>query len=118
MSKHAKLVIAIFSFFALYVIYVLISGSGIGSFEEIRSSGEINQSVTLLVDRSKGFERDQNGNIVSFYVRDKDGEIATVSPNEPVTEDVANAEVVELFGHMHGHNFIAMRVSIVEMATD
>jgi hypothetical protein len=118
MSKHARLVIAIFSFFALYVIYVLMSKSGIGSFEEIRSAGEINQSVNVLVDRSKGFERDQNGHIVSFYVQDKEGEVATVSPNEPVTADIASAEVVELFGHMHGNNFVALRVSIAELAKE
>lgn len=118
MTKHAKLVIAIFSFFALYVILVLTCESGIGSFEKVRSAGEINQSVMVLVDRSKDFERDQNGNIISFYVRDKNGEVATVSPNEPVTGDVANSEIVELFGHMHGNNFIALRVSLVEMATE
>lgn len=118
MSKQAKLVIVIFSFFALYAIYVLTSGSGIGSFEEVRASGEINQSVNVFVDRSRGFEKDRNGNIVSFYARDKDGELAIVSPNEPVPPDIANAEIVELFGHMHGNNFVAIRVSVVEMAQE
>jgi hypothetical protein len=118
MSKHAKLVIATFSFFALYVIYVLTSGSGIGSFEKVRSAGEINQSVNVLVDRSKDFQKDQNGNIISFHVKDKNNELATVSLNEPITADLATAEIVELFGHMHGNNFIAIRVSIVELAQE
>ena len=112
------MVIAIFSFFALYVILVLTCESGIGSFENVRSAGEINQSVNVFVDKSMDFERDQDGNIVSFRVRDKNGELATVSPSEPVAADISNAEVVELFGHMHGNNFVAVRVSIVEMATE
>ena len=115
MSKHAKLVIGIFSFFALYVILALTCESGIGSFEKVRSAGEINQSVNVLVDRSQGFEKDQNGNIVSFHVKDKNGEVAKVSTNEPATSDIADAKTVELFGHMHGNNFIALRVGILEV---
>ncbi len=118
MTRHAKLGIVIVALFILYVIYILTSNEGIGSFEKIRAAGEINQSITVYVDQAQGFERDQNGNIASFYVTDKNGEQARVSPHEPVTAEIANAATVELFGHMHGNNFVATRVSIVEKATE
>ena len=118
MSTPAKLGILIFSLFILYVIYLLTSEEGIGSFEKIRSAGEINQNVKVFVNRSAGFERAQNGNIISFFATDKNGEQAKISLQEPVSGDIAGAEIVELFGHMHGNNFIALQVSIVETAKD
>ena len=116
MSTPAKMGIFIFSFLILYVIYLLTSEEGIGSFEKIRSGGEINQNIKVFVNKSAGFERDQNGNIISFYATDKNGEQAKISPQEPVSGDIAGAEIVELFGHMHGNNFIAVQVRIVETA--
>jgi hypothetical protein len=118
MSTPSKLGILIFSLFILYVIYLLTAEEGIGSFEKIRSGGEINQNIKVVVNRSAGFERDQNGNIISFYATDKNGAQAKISPQEPVSGDIAGAEIVELFGHMHGNNFIAVQVSIVEIAKD
>lgn len=118
MSKQAILGIVIVFFFTLYAINVLTANEGIGSFQTIRSSGEINQSVNVYVDRTKGFQKDNNGNIVSFFAKDKDGEQAKISLNEPVTADLANAEVVELFGHMHGNSFIAVRAKKVELANE
>lgn len=118
MSTPAKLGIFIFSIFTLYAIYLLTSEEGIGSFEKIRSGGEINQNIKVVVNKSAGFERDRNGNIISFYATDKNGEQVKVSPQEPVSADIASAEIIELFGHMHGNNFIAVQVSIVESAKD
>ena len=114
MSKQAKLGIVLVSFLTLYAIILLTADEGIGSFQTIRSGGEINQSVKVYVDKSKGFQKDNNGNIVSFFAKDKDGEQAKISVNEPVTADLASAEIVELFGHMHGNEFIAIRVGVVE----
>jgi len=118
MSTPAKMGIIILSLFILYAIYLLTSDEGIGSFEKIRSGGEINQNIKVFVKRSAGFEKNQNGNILAFYATDKNGEQAKVSLQEPVSGDIADAEIVELFGHMHGNNFIAVQVSIVESAKD
>ena len=118
MSTHAKIIIPIFLLFIIYAIYLLTRTENIGSFENIRASGEINRSVNVLVDGSKGFERDANNNIISFYIRDKHNAEAKVSLEEPAPGEIVNAEVVELFGHMHGNNFIAKRVSIVKLHTD
>jgi len=113
MSNHAKLISAIFLAFMGYAIYVLTSDE-IGSLETVRAAGEINQSVQVLVDHSKDFERDRNNNIISFYVKDMQNVEAKVKLEEPAPEDVITAEVVKLFGHMHGNIFIVKRVSIVK----
>ncbi|GAB4364812.1 MAG: hypothetical protein Kow0042_03640 [Calditrichia bacterium] len=118
MSKPAKLGIVIISIFTIYVIFVLTSNKGIGSFQTVRSGGEINQSIHVLVDKSKGFQKDGNGNIMAFYATDKDGEEAIVNLKEAAPAALANAEVVELFGHMHGNNFIAMWAKIKETSTE
>jgi len=118
MSTPAKLGIFIFTFFTLYAIYLLTSEEGIGSFEKIRSAGEINQNIKVFVNKSERFERDQNGNIISFYAKDKNGEQAKISLQEPVSADIASAKIIELFGHMHGNNFVAVQVRIVESAKD
>ncbi|RMH79241.1 MAG: hypothetical protein D6681_19280 [Calditrichaeota bacterium] len=114
MSAPKILALSIVVAFAGYVVYLLTGSNEIGSFEKVRAGGEINQTVKVFVDRSQGFEKDRNGRIVAFYVRDRNGARAKVSPKEPVPASVLGAEVVELFGHMHGNNFVAVRVSAVE----
>jgi hypothetical protein len=113
MSNHAKLILAISLAIIGYAIYVLTSDE-IGSLEAVRTAGEINQSVQVLVDHSKDFERDRNNNIISFYVKDMQNVEAKVKLGEPAPEDVITAEVVKLLGHMHGNIFIAKQVSIVK----
>ena len=116
MSNQKKLILPTFLLLTIYAIYILTSAKEIGSFDKIRSGGEINQNINVLVVGSKGFERDRNSNIISFYARDKIGAEAKVSLREPAPEEIINAEVVELFGHMHNDNFIALRVSIIKSA--
>lgn len=118
MSNHAKIIIPIFLLLIIYAIYTLTKTEDIGSFENIRASGEINRAVNVFVVGSKGFERDASNNIISFYARDKHDAEAKVSLQEPAPGDIVNAEVVELFGHLHGNNFVAKRVSIVKLYTD
>jgi hypothetical protein len=118
MSNHAKIIIPIFLLLIIYAVYTLTKTEDIGSFENIRASGEINRAVNVFVVGSRGFERDANNNIISFFVRDKQDAEAKVNLQEPTPEDIANAEIVELFGHMHGNTFIALRVDIVKLLTD
>jgi hypothetical protein len=80
----------------------------------IRAGGEINQSVNVGIAATRGFERDNNGNIVSFFARDKSGEEVKVNLREPASAEIMNAEVVELLGHMHSDVFIAVRASVVK----
>jgi hypothetical protein len=114
MNNQKKLLLPIFLLLTIYAIYILTSAKEIGSFDKIRSGGEINHNINVLVVGSKGFERDRSSNIISFYARDKNGAEAKVTLREPAPEEIINAEVVKLFGHMHNDNFIALRVSIIK----
>ena len=66
------------------------------------------------MDSEKGFERNQNGRIISFYARDKYNALAKVNLEEPAAEALMEAQIVELFGHMHGDNFVGKRLTIVK----
>ena len=114
MSKITKIVVPVFILFILYAIYILSPTDEVGSFDKIRAGGEINQSVNVQVVGSKGFKKDPNGNIISFYARDKNGQEALVNLREPVGEEIVSAKVVELFGHMHSDTFVAIRASVVK----
>lgn len=118
MSNHAKIIIPILLLLVIYAIYTLTQTEDIGSFENVRASGEINRSVNVYVVKSKGFERDANNNIIGFYTRDQHNEEAKVSLQEPAPVEIVDAEVVELFGHLHGNNFVAIRASIVKLRTN
>src|SRR3972149_1166082 len=86
------IVIMYFTYFA--------STDEIGSFSKFSPGSEINQSINAFVVKSKGFEKDANGNIISFYAGDKNGLEVQVSSHEPIPAEIVNAEVVELLGHM------------------
>ncbi|MCB0283013.1 MAG: hypothetical protein H6627_00160 [Calditrichae bacterium] len=114
MSNLTKVAVPTIILLAIYMIYHLTPGEGLGSFEKYKSSGEINQAINVAVVTSRGFGRDQNNKIVSFVARDKDGVESRVSLNNPAPEAISAAQVVELFGHMHGPDFVAARVTIVK----
>ena len=116
MSTQAKLILPVVLFFVVYAIILLLPSDDLGSFDSVRASGEINQSVNVMIDKSRDFERDRFNNIVAFYALDKHNKSAKIGLEEPAPKDLENALVVELFGHMHGDNFICKRLTIVKMA--
>lgn len=114
MSMQAKLGIGIVLLFSMVMILALTSNDGLGSFPDVRAAGEINQTIQVVVDKSKGFQKDAAGRILAFYARDKNGESALISLKEPGSPELAGAEIVEIFGHMHGETFIAVWAKVVE----
>jgi len=116
MSKFAKVAIPVSLVFVAYIFYIFQPTTEVGDFEKVRAGGEINQNINVYVEAERGFQRNAANQVVTFFARDKHGSVARVSPKEPVAAEVAGAEVVELFGHMHGDNFIALRVEVVESA--
>lgn len=54
----------------MYFTYFAKTGE-IGSFDKFSPGSEINQGINVFVVKAKGFERDANGNIISFYAADK-----------------------------------------------
>ena len=109
-----KIVITGFILFVLYAAYILRPSSELGSFEKIRSAGEINQSVNVLIVKEKGFARDASGKITAFFARDKFNAEATVHLSEPANHEIANANIVTIFGHMHDDNFMATRIDMLD----
>ena len=114
LSSQAKLILPIILLFVVFATLLFLPSNEIGSFSSVRASGEINQNVKVLVDSEKGFERNQNGRIMSFHARDKSNALAKVNLEEPAPEALMDAQVVELFGHMHGTNFVGKKVTIVK----
>ena len=86
----------------------------VGSLDKFRPGSEINQEINLFVVISKGFEKDANGSITSFYAADKNNVEVQVTSHEPISPEIANAEVVELLGHMHGNSLVAAKITIIK----
>ena len=86
----------------------------IGSFSKFSPGSEINQTINAAIVKSKGFEKDADGNITSFYAKDKNDVEVQVSSHEPIPAEIANAEVVELLGHMHENSLVASKISIIK----
>ena len=107
-----KIVIPVIILFALYAFYILSPSDELGSFEKIRASGEINQSINVRLDESMGVATDRNNNVVTFYALDRYNEQAKVGLQKPAAINIENADVLELFGHMHGTNFIALNITV------
>ena len=85
----------------------------VGSFSKFSPGSEINQSINVLVVKSK-IERDANGNIISFYAMDKNNVEVQITSHEVIPLEVADAEVLELLGHMHENTLTASRISIIK----
>lgn len=112
----SKLILPLISISVLAFIYYIYFAptSKLGSFTKFEKGTEINQEINVSVVKENGFERDASGGIISFYVRDKNNLIVKISLRDPVSDDIVNAEVVKLMGHMHGGNFTAAGVTILK----
>ena len=113
MSNLTKLIIPTLILIGIYLAFIFAPSEEIGSFDKVRAAGEINQNVYVKVATSRGFERDRSGSIMGFYVRDKDGNEARVNLKKPAPNEIINATVVELFGHMHSDLFVAADVTVI-----
>lgn len=114
MSKATKIVLPVLLLFAAYAVYVVSPKDELGSFRQVQQAGEINQTIQVLIDKTKGFEKDRGNNIVAFTARDRENLEARIGLQEPAPAGLQQAEVVEIFGHMHGNNFLAKRITIVK----
>lgn len=116
MKKFSKLILPLIVVTVLVVIYYLYFAptSELGSFTKFEGGSEINQEINVSVVKENGFERDSNGRIISFYARDINNLEIKITLHEPAPEEIVNAEVVELMGHMHGGNFTAAGITILK----
>lgn len=116
MKKLSKLilpliVIVVIAFF--YFTYFAPT-TQLGSFDKFSSGAEINQRINVRIVKSMSLEKDANGNIISFYAVDKNNVEVKVTSHEPVLPEIADADVVELLGHMHENGFTAAKISILK----
>lgn len=116
MRKYSKLILPLIAATVLVIIYYTYFAptKELGSFRKFDGGSEINQQINVSVVKEGGFERDANGRIISFYAKDKDNLTIKITVHEPLTDEIVDAEVVELMGHMHGENFTAASVSIIK----
>ena len=112
MKKISKIIIPIVVIYAVYIFYILSPSVELGSFDKIRAAGEINQSINVKLDKTMGVATDRNNQVVTFYALDRYNEQAKIGLQNPADVDIENAEIIEIFGHMHGNNFIALNVTI------
>lgn len=115
MNTQAKIFIPLVLAFCAYAFFNLFVKKEIGEFETIRLSGEINQSTYLYIAANRGFQRDAQNRITSFFATDRNGETAQVDLEEPAPAEMANALVVEVFGHMHGNLFLGKRAEVAQL---
>ncbi|MFA5804546.1 MAG: hypothetical protein WC879_07865 [Melioribacteraceae bacterium] len=114
--KISKLILPAIFIVVIAIMYFtyFASTDEIGSFTKFSPGSEINQEINVAIVKSKGFERDANGNITSFYASDKNNVEVKVTSHEPIPAEIVNAEVVELLGHMHENSLVASRISIIK----
>ncbi|MFA7421885.1 MAG: hypothetical protein WCZ90_19540 [Melioribacteraceae bacterium] len=116
MKKTSKLILPLIFAAVLAVIYYIYFAptSELGSFTKFEGGSEINQEINVSVVKENGFERDSNGRIISFYAKDRNNLTVKITLHNPVSDDIIDAKVVELMGHMHGGNFTAAGVTILK----
>ena len=116
MKNISKLILPVIIIGVIGLIYYtyFAPSDELGDFSKFSAGSEINQNINVAVVKSKAFERDKSGGIISFYAKDKNNVEVKITLHEPAPEEIVNAEVVEILGHMHGSNFTAASVSVLK----
>ena len=114
--KISKLILPAIFIVVIAVMYFtyFASTDEIGSFSKFSPGSEINQTINVVIVKTKDFGRDVSGGITYFYARDKDNIEVRVELHESAPAEIANAEVVELMGHMHENGMVASKISIIK----
>ncbi|GBD89611.1 hypothetical protein BMS3Abin04_00319 [bacterium BMS3Abin04] len=111
-----KLILPILIIGAVFVIYhfYFAPNSDLGSFSKFSTGSEINQEINVEVVQSKGFRKNKDGQIISFYAKDISGKIVFITVHEPLTDEITKAKIVKLLGHIHSDSFTAAKVTILD----
>ncbi len=115
MKSLQKLFLSVLILFVIVAIYYsyFAPTTKLGDFSKFGGS-EINQRVNVLIVKESEFGRTESGEIISFRAEDKNNVVVNVALREPVTEEILDAEIVELLGHIHGDKFSAVGVKIIK----
>ncbi len=114
--KISKLFLPAMVIAVILIIYLLYfaPSSELGLFSNFSGGSEINQRINIEIVKSKKIEKDDKGDILSFYARDKNNVEVKISLHEPASKEILEAEVIELLGHMHGTDFVVSRVTVIK----
>ena len=116
MKNISKLILPVIIIAVIGLIYYtyFAPSDELGDFSKFSAGSEINQNINVAVVKSKAFERDKSGGIISFYAKDKNNVEVKITLHEPAAEEIVNTKVIELMGHLHGNSFVASKVSIIK----
>ncbi|MBU0560449.1 MAG: hypothetical protein KKG93_12870 [Bacteroidetes bacterium] len=116
MNRLSKLILPAIFIVIIAIMYFtyFASTDEIGSFTKFSPGSEINQEINVAIVKAKGFERDANGYIISFFASDKNNVEVKVTSHEPIQAEIGNTEIVEVLGHMHENGLVASKISIVK----
>ena len=99
---------------ALIYFFYFAPSNELGSFSNFDPGSEINQEINVEIVKEKNFRRNANGAVMAFYARDKHGVEKIISLHQPAPEGFESAQIIELFGHFHGDNFVVSKLEILE----
>ena len=116
MKNLSKLILPLLIIFVISLIYYTYfkPSEELGHFSRFNSGTEISQEINVTAVKSKGFERDVNCKIKSFYAKDKDNVVMKIELHDGVSDEIINAEVIELMGHLHEKSFMSSRATVIK----
>ncbi len=112
MSKNKKsIIIVIAGLFLVYLIYSVYftAKEGTGSFNDFDINSTANKTIKVEIVKEKGFLPGQGGG-VTFFAKDKTGIEKKITFDKELPQEVKDAKVIVLLGHLHGDYFHAAEV--------
>ena len=116
MKNISKLILPILIISILGLVYYSYfkPSDELGDFSRFNTGSEINQEINVAIVKSKTIRKDENGRIISFVAKDKNNIEVTINLHNPAPENIINAKVIELLGHLHKDSFSAARATIIK----
>ena len=116
MKKAKKLILPLLILITIFMIYTFYfaPNKDTGSFNIFNTNSEINQEIVVKLVANKKFTRNTNGEITSFYVKDKNNKVVLVSSHEGLPESLKKAKLLKLLGHLHSDGFSAAKVTVLK----
>lgn len=112
MTKSRKnIIIVIAGLFIVYLIYSVYftAKEGTGSFSDFDINSTANKTIKVEIVKEKGFLPGQ-GSGITFFAKDKTGIEKKITFDKELSQEVKDAKIVVLLGHLHGDYFHAAEV--------
>lgn len=112
MKALQKLILPLLLAAAVFLIYSIYFSpkKGLGSFSDFDTNNNANKDIKVEVVRNKEIKKDSQNQIVTFYVKDKNGKEELVQAPLPLPDGFDNAKDIYLRGHLHAEYFHAAEI--------